>query len=140
MFAGKSSGRLQTREIWPYMFFFPQLIAGPILRWQAIAPQLMRREHSLGKFAEGVRRFVAGVAKKILVANTLAFPADQIFSLPASQLSTADAWLGAANYTLQICFDFSGYSDMAVGMGKMFGFEFMENFRLPYVAQSIRDF
>ena len=123
-----------------YMFFFPQLIAGPILRWQAMAPQIVSREHSLEKFADGVRRLVAGLAKKILIANTVALPADQIFSLPASQLSTADAWLGMVCYTLQIYFDFSGYSDMAMGMGKMFGFEFMENFRFPYRAESIRDF
>ncbi len=123
-----------------YIFFFPQLIAGPILRWQAMAPQLVRREHNLEKFTDGIRRFVVGLAKKILVANTLALPADQIFALPASQLSTADAWLGVVCYTLQIYFDFSGYSDMAIGMGKMFGFEFMENFRFPYSAQSIRDF
>jgi len=123
-----------------YIFFFPQLIAGPILRWQAIAPQLLRREHTLEKFADGVRRLVIGLAKKVLIANALAFPADQIFSRPASQLSAAAAWLGVICYTLQIYFDFSGYSDMAVGMGKMFGFEFIENFRFPYAAQSIRDF
>ena len=123
-----------------YIFFFPQLIAGPILRWNAIAPQLAGREHSLEKFAEGVRRFVTGLAKKVLVANTLALSADQIFLLPAGQLSTADAWWGAVCYSLQIYFDFSGYSDMAVGLGKMFGFEFLENFNFPYVARSIREF
>jgi alginate O-acetyltransferase complex protein AlgI len=123
-----------------YIFFFPQLIAGPILRWHAIAPQLASREHSLEKFAGGVRRFVMGLAKKVLIANTVALPADQIFSLPASQLSTADAWFGAICYTLQIYFDFSGYSDMAVGLGKMFGFQFLENFNYPYIAQSLRDF
>jgi alginate O-acetyltransferase complex protein AlgI len=123
-----------------YIFFFPQLIAGPILRWHAIAPQLAGREHNLEKFAEGVRRFVKGLAKKVIIANTVALPADQIFSLPAGQLSTADAWLGIVCYTLQIYFDFSGYSDMAVGLGKMFGFSFLENFNFPYVAQSIREF
>ena len=123
-----------------YIFFFPQLIAGPILRWHAIAPQLIVREHRLEKFTAGVRRFVMGLAKKVLIANTLAFPVDQIFSLPASQLSAVDAWFGAVCYTLQIYFDFSGYSDMAIGMGKMFGFEFLENFQFPYLAQSIRDF
>ena len=123
-----------------YIFFFPQLIAGPILRWHAIAPQLASREHSLEKFAGGVRRFVMGLAKKVLIANTVALPADQIFSLPASQLSAADAWFGAICYTLQIYFDFSGYSDMAVGLGKMFGFQFLENFNYPYIAQSLRDF
>ncbi len=123
-----------------YIFFFPQLIAGPILRWHAIAPQLASREHSPEKFAAGVKRFIMGLSKKVLIANTVALPADQIFSLPASQLSTLDAWLGIVCYTLQIYFDFSGYSDMAVGLGKMFGFTFLENFNFPYIAQSIRDF
>jgi alginate O-acetyltransferase complex protein AlgI len=127
-------------ELALYIFFFPQLIAGPILRWQAMAPQFLSRQHTLEKFTEGIRRFVFGLAKKVLIANTVAFPADQIFSLPASQLSTADAWLGAVCYMLQIYFDFSGYSDMALGMGKMFGFEFIENFDFPYISQSIREF
>lgn len=123
-----------------YIFFFPQLIAGPILRWEAIAPQLIHREHSLEKFAEGVRRFVKGLAKKVLIANTVALPSDQIFALPSSQLTAADAWLGTICYTLQIYFDFSSYSDMAVGLGKMFGFHFLENFNFPYISQSIREF
>ncbi len=127
-------------ELALYIFFFPQLIAGPILRWQAMAPQFLSRQHTLEKFTEGIRRFVFGLAKKILIANTVAFPADQIFSLPASQLSAADAWLGAVCYMLQIYFDFSGYSDMAIGMGKMFGFDFIENFDFPYISQSIREF
>jgi alginate O-acetyltransferase complex protein AlgI len=128
------------KDVALYIFFFPQLIAGPILRWSAIGPQLSQRTVSLDVFADGVRRFVGGLAKKILIANTLALPADQIFSLPANELSMSVAWLGIVCYTLQIYFDFSGYSDMAVGMGKMFGFTFLENFNFPYVAQSIRDF
>jgi alginate O-acetyltransferase complex protein AlgI len=123
-----------------YIFFFPQLIAGPILRWSSIGPQLAQRAVSLDGFAEGVRRFVGGLAKKVLIANTVALPADQIFLMPANELSTPTAWFGVLCYTLQIYFDFSGYSDMAVGMGKMFGFTFMENFNFPYLAQSIRDF
>ena len=123
-----------------YIFFFPQLIAGPILRWNAIAPQLVERTMSRDKFAEGVRRFVGGLGKKMIIANALALPADQIFALPADQLSAPTAWFGIICYTLQIYFDFSGYSDMAVGMGKMFGFQFLENFNFPYLAQSISDF
>jgi alginate O-acetyltransferase complex protein AlgI len=123
-----------------YIFFFPQLIAGPILRWSAIGPQLSQRLVRLDDFADGIRRFAVGLAKKVLIANTLAVPADQIFSLPAGGLSTSCAWFGLACYTLQIYFDFSGYSDMAIGMGKMCGFKFMENFNFPYTAQSIRDF
>jgi len=128
------------KDVALYIFFFPQLIAGPILRWSAIGPQLSRRAVSLDSFADGIRRFVGGLGKKVLIANTLALPADQIFSLPANELSTSVAWLGILCYSLQIYFDFSGYSDMAVGLGKMFGFTFLENFNFPYVAQSIRDF
>jgi len=123
-----------------YIFFFPQLIAGPILRWSAMAPQIARRVVTRDGFAEGIRRFIYGLAKKMLVANAVAVPAGQIFSLPAGALSPALAWFGGLCYSLQIYYDFSGYSDMAIGMGKMFGFEFMENFNHPYVAQSIRDF
>jgi alginate O-acetyltransferase complex protein AlgI len=128
------------RDVALYIFFFPQLVAGPILRWNAIAPQLEQRNFNRANFAEGVRRFVGGLAKKMIVANAVAVPADQIFSLSASELSTPVAWLGAACYTVQIYFDFSGYSDMAVGLGKMFGFQFIENFNFPYTAQSIKDF
>jgi alginate O-acetyltransferase complex protein AlgI len=125
-----------------YIFFFPQLIAGPILRWNAIAPQLAGRAQTAQRFAEGIRRFVEGLAKKVLIANVVAVPADEIFKLTANgqELSLALAWLGAIGYTLQIYFDFSGYSDMAVGLGKMFGFQFMENFNYPYFSQSIREF
>jgi alginate O-acetyltransferase complex protein AlgI len=123
-----------------YIFFFPQLIAGPILRWSAIAPQLIQRHMSRDMFAEGVRRFVGGLSKKMIIANALALPADQIFALSPNELSAPVAWFGIICYTLQIYFDFSGYSDMAVGMGKMFGFKFLENFNFPYLAQSIRDF
>lgn len=128
------------RDVALYIFFFPQLIAGPILRWSSIGPQLLQRTVTLEGFAEGIRRFVGGLAKKVLIANTVAVPADQIFALPASELSTSVAWFGILCYTLQIYFDFSGYSDMAVGMGKMFGFTFMENFNFPYLARSLRDF
>jgi alginate O-acetyltransferase complex protein AlgI len=123
-----------------YIFFFPQLIAGPILRWRGIAPQLAHRTVTRAEFEEGVRRFVGGLGKKMLVANVVAVPVRDIFELPASQLSGPLAWFGVFCYTLQIYFDFSGYSDMAVGLGKMFGFKFMENFRFPYIAQSVSDF
>ena len=128
------------REVALYIFFFPQLVAGPILRWSAIAPQLARRVVSRDQFAEGIRRFVGGLAKKMIIANAVAIPADQIFGLGSGELSTPVAWFGIVCYSLQIYFDFSGYSDMAVGLGKMFGFQFLENFNFPYLAQSIRDF
>jgi alginate O-acetyltransferase complex protein AlgI len=123
-----------------YIFFFPQMVAGPILRWSAIAPQLAKRVITLPEFAEGIRRFIGGLAKKMIVANAVAVPARDIFALRAHELTTPVAWFGALCYTLQIYFDFSGYSDMAVGLGKMFGFTFLENFNYPYISQSIRDF
>jgi alginate O-acetyltransferase complex protein AlgI len=128
------------KDVALYIFFFPQLIAGPILRWSSIGPQLLQHPVCRDAFADGIRRFVGGLSKKMIIANTVAAPADQIFSLPASELSAPVAWCGILCYTLQIYFDFSGYSDMAVGMGKMFGFKFLENFQFPYIAQSIRDF
>ncbi len=123
-----------------YLLLFPQLIAGPIIRYRDLADQLAARVVTLDGFAYGVRRFILGLAKKVLVANIVALPADRIFAMPAATLSTGHAWLGVACYTLQIYFDFSGYSDMAVGLGRMFGFRFPENFRWPYVASSIQDF
>ena len=123
-----------------YLLLFPQLIAGPIIRYRAIAEQLTRRVSTLDDFALGVRRFVIGLGKKVLIANTVALPADRIFQMPAEQLSFGHAWLGVLCYTLQIYFDFSGYSDMAIGLGRMFGFRFPENFRWPYIADSVQDF
>jgi alginate O-acetyltransferase complex protein AlgI len=140
IYRGKWKAARDPREVALYIFFFPQLVAGPILRWSGIAPQLPERIVSREGFAEGIRRFAGGLAKKMLIANTLAVPTDQIFALPASRLSTTGAWFGVMCYTLQIYFDFSGYSDMAVGLGKMFGFKFLENFNFPYIAQSVRDF
>ncbi len=128
------------RDVALYIFFFPQLVAGPILRWSAIAPQLVQRTASRDQFAEGIRRFAGGLAKKMIIANAVAVPADQIFALGPGELSASVAWFGIVCYSLQIYFDFSGYSDMAVGLGKMFGFEFIENFDYPYIAQSMRDF
>jgi alginate O-acetyltransferase complex protein AlgI len=136
----KRSAARDPRDTALYIFFFPQLVAGPILRWNAISPQLESRVHRSEVFAEGVRRFVGGLAKKMIIANAVALPADQIFALPADELSFGTAWFGILCYTIQIYFDFSGYSDMAVGLGKMFGFQFLENFNFPYIAQSIRDF
>jgi alginate O-acetyltransferase complex protein AlgI len=140
IYRGKAAAARNPRDVALYIFFFPQLIAGPILRWSAIAPQIARRVVSREGFAEGVRRFVGGLAKKMIIANVVAVPADQIFALSGAELTPALAWLGAACYTLQIYFDFSGYSDMAVGLGKMFGFQFLENFDFPYISQSIKEF
>ena len=123
-----------------YLLFFPQLIAGPIIRYHDIAAQIAARTHTSTQFALGVRRFVIGLAKKLLIAGIVAGPADAIFAMPAAEMTAAHAWLAVACYTLQIYFDFSGYSDMAIGLGHMFGFSFPENFRYPYVATSVQDF
>jgi alginate O-acetyltransferase complex protein AlgI len=123
-----------------YLLLFPQLIAGPIIRYRDIADQLACRTVTLDDFAYGVRRFVIGLSKKVLVANVVAGPADKIFAMPPAQLSAAHAWLGIVCYTIQIYFDFSGYSDMAIGLGRMFGFRFPENFRWPYIASSVQEF
>lgn len=123
-----------------YLLLFPQLIAGPIVRYRDIAAQLACRVITLDDAAEGTRRFVIGLGKKMLVANIVAGPADRIFAMPAAELTAAHAWLGVACYTLQIYFDFSGYSDMAIGLGRLFGFRFTENFQYPYAATSVQDF
>ncbi|HEX4588554.1 MAG TPA: MBOAT family O-acyltransferase, partial [Gemmataceae bacterium] len=116
---------------------FPHLVAGPIVRYRDIADQLGDRRPSLEDFAAGVRRIVIGLAKKALIANTLAWAADQAFHRPPAQLGIGGAWLGLVCYALQIYFDFSGYSDMAIGLGRLFGFTFPENFRHPYAAESV---
>jgi alginate O-acetyltransferase complex protein AlgI len=123
-----------------YISFFPQLVAGPIIRYHDIADQLVARRTSLEKFASGVERFTLGFGKKVLIANPMGSVADQIFALSSADLSTPVAWLGIVAYAFQIYFDFSGYSDMAIGLGRMFGFEFLENFNYPYIARSIREF
>lgn len=119
---------------------FPQLIAGPIVRYRDIAAELPDRSVKPDMVVEGITRFIIGFAKKVLLADTFAVTADAIFSLPASELNFGTAWLGAISYTLQIYFDFSAYSDMAIGMGLMMGFRFPENFNYPYKSTSIRDF
>ena len=123
-----------------YIALFPQLIAGPIVRYHDVATQIVQRIHSSTKFYEGMQPFVFGLTKKMLVANTAAECADAIYALPVAELTPGLAWLGTICYSLQIYFDFSGYSDMAIGLGLMFGFRYLENFRHPYVAQSITDF
>jgi len=115
-----------------YISFFPQLIAGPIVRYYDVATQFANRTMSMEKAAFGIQRFIFGLAKKVIVANTFAFIADGIFNNPAASLSTSAAWLGIISYTIQIYFDFSGYSDMALGLAKIFGFDFPENFNYPY--------
>ena len=123
-----------------YISFFPQLIAGPIVKYDDIEKEINDRKTDLDLFASGVKRFVYGLGKKVLLANSLALVADSIFSYEVSYLNTPLVWLAAITYTLQIYFDFSGYSDMAIGLGRMFGFHFPENFNIPYISQSITEF
>lgn len=121
-----------------YIAFFPQLIAGPIVRYETIADQIQNRKESYELFSNGIFRFIIGLGKKVVLANSFAIIADSAFSMASPGFSFA--WLGAIAYSLQILFDFSGYSDMAIGLGKMFGFTFEENFNKPYLATSISDF
>lgn len=123
-----------------YVLMFPQLVAGPIVRYIDIQKQFCNRVVSAVGFANGIRKFSFGLAKKILIANTVAKVADKIFAVPVGELGMATAWLGAICYTLQIYFDFSGYSDMAIGLAKMFGFHYKENFNYPYISKTIGEF
>lgn len=125
-----------------YILLFPQLIAGPIIRFNEISDEIQNRNDAIAidNCIAGIFRFIIGLSKKVLIANTLGAEADKIFILPHEQLSTSVAWIGALAYTFQIYFDFSGYSDMAIGLGRMMGFVFPENFNLPYISQSITEF
>ncbi|MFO7850320.1 MAG: MBOAT family protein, partial [Spirochaetia bacterium] len=121
-----------------YIALFPQLIAGPILRYKDLAEQFHQRNHNFDKFSDGARRFMTGFCKKVLIADTVAVIADSAFAL--EQPGLVGAWLGTLAYTSQLYFDFTGYSDMAIGLGLMMGFRFMENFNYPYISPSITEF
>lgn len=123
-----------------YISMFPQLVAGPIVRYKEISSSIISRSHSLDKFSFGATLFTIGLGYKVLIANILAVPSDTIFDLPIEQLSTLLAWIGISCYTLQIYFDFCGYSTMAIGLGLMLGFKFPNNFNFPYISQSITEF
>ncbi len=123
-----------------YISMFPQLIAGPIVRYKDIRDSLTNRVLNASRFASGIERFIIGLAKKAILANTIGEVADKIFAGDYTMMGTGTAWLGALCYTLQIYYDFSGYSDMAIGLGRIFGFDFMENFNYPYISRSITEF
>ena len=123
-----------------YIAFFPQLIAGPIVRYNSIEKYLTKRSHNFFATTYGIRRFIIGLGKKVIIANPLGEFADVIFSTPLTEINSPLAWAGLVCYTLQIYFDFSGYSDMAVGLARMFGFKFPENFNYPYISRSIKEF
>lgn len=123
-----------------YVTMFPQLVAGPIVRYTDIDYQLKHRTHSMNKFGEGVDRFIQGLSKKVLLANNIGMIFTSIQQYDTSEISVLTAWLAIAAYTLQLYFDFSGYSDMAIGLGKMLGFDFIENFNYPYISKSVTEF
>ena len=123
-----------------YICLFPQLVAGPIVKYHDIENQIDNREERFDKVVYGVKRFIVGLAKKMLIANTMGAVADKIFALPVQDFGTPIAWIGALAYTFQIFYDFSGYSDMAIGLGSVFGFKFLENFNYPYISKSITEF
>jgi alginate O-acetyltransferase complex protein AlgI len=138
VYRGEAKVQKNFLKLAMYISLFPQLIAGPIVRYTTIEEQLEKREYTFEKFANGVRRFIVGLGKKVLIANVLG-ELNSVF-LASNDTSTLFYWLYAISGMLQIYFDFSGYSDMAIGLGKMFGFEFLENFNYPYIATSITDF
>ena len=140
----RQKGEAQTNILYVglYISFFPQLIAGPIVRYGTISDEIKNRKETLDDFFNGFARFVIGLSKKVLLANSFAILADQSFNAVknGTMISMMFGWLGAIGYTLQIFFDFSGYSDMAIGLGRMFGFRFLENFNYPYISTSITEF
>ncbi|WP_105177323.1 MBOAT family O-acyltransferase [Clostridium cagae] len=140
LYMGKVKVQKNFINIVLYMSFFPKLAQGPITRYRDINKQIDSRECNIDKFYNGVTRFIIGLAKKVIIADQLGYVVDQIFSKSPTENSIAIAWVGAICYTIQIYFDFSGYSDMAIGLGKMFGFEFMENFNYPYISKSLTEF
>ena len=140
VYRGQVSVQRKPHYVGLYISFFPQLIAGPIVRYKDIEEQIEHRSFDFELFGDGVRRFIIGFSKKILLANNMALIANKAFDMPDAGRSVIYAWLGAIAYSFQILFDFSGYSDMAIGLGKMFGFRFLENFNYPYISGSISEF
>lgn len=138
VYRGEARPQRSPLDLGAYVALFPQLIAGPIVRYSTVAEQLQERKESLDSFSDGFCRFIVGLGKKVLLANQVGYVFAQLSASPRP--SVAGAWLGALAFGLQIYFDFSGYSDMAIGLGRMFGFEFLENFNYPYIARSITDF
>ncbi len=140
VYRGETPAQRNPLRVALYISLFPQLIAGPIVRYVDVREQMAQRRVGLDNFALGIERFIVGLAKKILLADTLGYVADKLFEAPVEALGPSAAWLGIICYSFQIYFDFSGYSDMAIGLGRMLGFHFLENFKFPYFATSIQDF
>ena len=140
VYRGEAVAERNPLRVALYISLFPQLVAGPIVRYTTVADEIRSRRETLDAFTDGAVRFLFGLGKKMLLANQLGLLADQVYATRPEFLTTALAWLGAAAYTGQIYFDFSGYSDMAIGLGRMFGFHFLENFNYPYLSQSVTEF
>ena len=140
VYRGKGQVQRNLINVCLYISFFPQLIAGPIVRYQTIANEISNRRENLTDFTEGCKRFMIGFCKKVILANQLGLMVDQVYALADPKRSVATAWLGALAYLLQVYTDFSGYSDMAIGLGRMFGFHFLENFDYPWLARSVTEF
>lgn len=140
VYRGDVEAQKKLSRLLLYISFFPQLIAGPIIRYHDVEAQIAERSVSAEAIRLGSYRFMCGLGKKILISDVMAYAADTIFALPNGEIGLLASWVGAIAYLFQIYFDFSGYSDMAIGLGKMFGFTFEENFRYPYTATSIQDF
>lgn len=140
VYRGDTKAQRNIISFGAYVSLFPQLIAGPIVRYQTIAEQMDCRTHSSDQFSLGVRRFVCGLAKKVLLANNIGLLWNTISQTDAANLTVLSAWLGLIAFSFQIYFDFSGYSDMAIGLGSMFGFTFCENFNYPYISASVTEF
>ena len=140
VYRGVTGAQKNFGKVLLYISFFPQLIAGPIVKYHDIAQEIENRTQTVDGVTDGIRRFIAGLSKKVLISNTVGLVADTLFAADVSGLNAAAAWIGSVSYMLQIYFDFSGYSDMAIGLGEMFGFHFKENFNYPYISGSIREF
>lgn len=140
VYRGQGAVQKNPLNVALYISLFPQLIAGPIVRYETVAEQINHRKETLDDFTYGIERFILGLSKKVLIANSVGLIADEIFNSPLKEMSTLLAWIGILSYTFQIYFDFSGYSDMAIGLGNIFGFKFMENFNYPYISKSITEF
>ena len=140
VYRGDAEAQRNPVRVALYISLFPQLIAGPIVRYRGVAKQLIERHTSTEDVAIGVRRFITGLGKKVLIADQLSIAADRIFALPNASLDPAVAWLGVTCFGFQVYFDFAGYSDMAIGLGRMFGFRFPENFNAPYTSRSLQEF
>ena len=140
VYRGDAKAQRSILNFGTFVTLFPQLIAGPIIKYKDLGDQIDHRDHPVERFASGVQTFVAGLGKKVLLANNLGMLWDAYKALPVSELTTAGAWLGILAFSFQLYFDFSGYSDMAVGLGRMLGFEFGKNFDYPYISRSLTEF